>query len=538
MLPTTSDKCDDDACSMPLSSRSLSSQPLLTTLFASFPFFITFIIVCTVVLHRIFPLLSGQPSKADSPHYLPTGAPDYLQQSHAKHIPQTLRRRFLAATFATTIALATVLAELILCEISNSLNPAARTVALKITLPTLLFLLIVLIPFLEIQSIIRGAGYRFTSGSNGRLAKIPWLLQIVGFAAWLAVFWWMGVHLSHARSSETSPTSLAENCLERVGVIGISLMALLSGFAAVSAPWQTFGTRTRPVSESDIARKQAGLDATNDMLAAKRSRLRALQKKMGDSPQEGFMTKVIDTIRGNADVQELKSLQLEISGLETMALSLSSSLTVLQTRYDTSRRAGTVMGKFLVTPFNYVFSVYCLYRILGTFLTTLRRFTHPHATFATSDPVNSFLSLVAKHYDPSLDRVVWTRQISFLLSGIILFASFSSVIQTFHLFTRFLPGVLAQAQANAALIVSQIAGMYVISAALLLRKNLPGEVGSGVQEALGKGLGPNFVEDWFEGWFLCGVAATMMGVWLGRKLGGEDIEEGWEGDVEVGWKRS
>ena len=40
-------------------------------------------------------------------------------------------KRLAALTFSTTIALATVLAELILCEISNSIDPAARGLALR-----------------------------------------------------------------------------------------------------------------------------------------------------------------------------------------------------------------------------------------------------------------------------------------------------------------------------------------------------------------------------------------------------------------------
>jgi hypothetical protein len=41
--------------------------------------------------------------------------------------------------------------------------------------------------------------------------------------------------------------SLSEGCLERIGIIGISLMALLAGFAAVSSLWQTFAVKNRPV---------------------------------------------------------------------------------------------------------------------------------------------------------------------------------------------------------------------------------------------------------------------------------------------------
>jgi len=542
MLPI--DKCDD-ACSMASLNqpRGWNSASVTTLIFSSIPFLITFLAVSLAVLHKLFPLLSGLQQSKDDPYLLPSDAPASLRQSHAEHNNKTVRKRVVAVSFSTTIALAAVLAELILCELSNFVNPAARALALTITVPTLLFFIVVLIPFLEIQSIVSGFGWSFERTEGGTIPRTPWLLQLVGFIIWISAFWWLGKGIPgtyiHWMASQ-SGKGLSEACLERVGIIGISLMALLSGFAAVSAPWQTFGAKTRPVSESDILRKQAGLDATNDMLASKRSRLRALQRKMKDAPSEGFMTKFISTVRGNADTQEVQSLELEISGLQSMAISLSSSLTLLQNRFTTSRRASSPLGKLLFKPASYTFSLYCLYRILTTSLTMLRRslFTSSDAAFSssTTDPINRILSLLAKHVDPTLDQLAWSRQISFLLSGIILLASFNSVLQTFHMLTKLSPSLLYQAQANLALIIAQISATYVISSALLLRSNLPIEMKSAVSEALGSPLEPGFVERWFEGWFLVASAGTAIGIYLGKKFsaGNGDWDDWDEADVELG----
>jgi len=551
MLPT--DKCDN-GCTAPSISvyqRAIRSQPLSVVALSSLPFLLTFVIVSIAVLYKLFPLLvaTQQHKPGAEDHYLPSDAPSSLRSSHNEHGSKTksaVRWNMAAVVLSSTIALSTVLAELILCEISDLLNPAARTAALKVTIPTILFMLIVLIPFLELQSVVRGfIGREFGKAGKagkGRIPKLPWLLQILGFAAWITVFWSIGEWLpeAHVRniSSGQSLKNLSDACLERVGIIGISLMALLSGFASVSSPWQSFGARPKPVTDTDISRKQVGLDATNDMLGLKRSRLRALQRKMSEAPQDGFMTKVIGTIRGNVDVQELKTLQLETSGLEAMSMSLSSQLTMLQSRHVAARRMATPLGKAMIIP-SYGFSIYCLYRILATTYTTLRRYSSPTATFSTSDPINRFLGLLAKHWDPTLDQAAWSQQISFLLSGVILLASFNSVFQTFHLFTRFTPGLLFHAQANLALIVGQVSATYVISSALLLRSNLPREVGSVISEALGSPLDSFFVDRWFEGWFLVGGAATALGIWLGRRLGKGDVGEDWDDyDVEMGTKRS
>ncbi|PMD28091.1 hypothetical protein NA56DRAFT_559612 [Hyaloscypha hepaticicola] len=546
MLP--SDKCDDDACFPPGHRRALASESFTTLAFSSIPFIVTFLVVGVVVIHKLFPIVSSlQQSRDDEDHYLPSDAPPSLRQKHLEHGAKSGRRRVVAVTFSATIALAAVLAELILCEISNTLNPAARTLALKVTVPSLLFALVVLIPFLELQSIVSGSGWSFRRTEQGRLPKTAWLLQLCGFTIWLVGFWWLGKGIPgtyiHKMASQPGK-GLSEACLERVGIIGISLMALLSGFAAVSAPWQTFGAKPRPVTEADVTRKQAGLDATKDMIAAKRSRLRALQRKVKEAPSESFMTKVIGTIRGSPDTQEIRSLELEISGLNTMAINLSTSLSLLQNRLASTQRASSSLGKLILTPSSYAFSLYCIYRVLSTTLTTARRAASPSVdpsfTSSNTDPVNRVLSLLAKHVDPSLDQLAWSRQISFLLSGIILLASFNSVLQTFHMLTKLLPSLLYQAQANLALLIAQISATYVISSALLLRSNLPSEMKSVVSEALGSPLEPGFVERWFDGWFLVASLGTAVGIWIGRKMIGHGDWDDWEfeGDVELGQKRS
>ena len=313
-------------------------------------------------------------------------------------------------------------------------------------------------------------------------------------------------------------------------------MALLSGFASISAPWQAFGVKARYVTESDVARKQAGLEATIEMLESKRSRLRALDRKLSDAPSEGFMTKFMGTIRGNADMQEQKSLELEVSGLETMHRSLSASLAILRERRRSQQRSSTSHGRVLIFV-SHLFSLYCVYRILATSLATLRRWWHPDTTFSGTDPINNFLALLAKHWDPSLDRLAWSRQISFLLSGVILLASFSSVMQTFLLLSRFTPAVFDHAQANVALVVGQISATYLISSALLLRSNLPEEVGSVISDALGAPIDSAFVDRWFEGWFLAASGMTALGILLGRKLSGPGDWDDEREDVEMGAKR-
>ncbi|KAF7557331.1 hypothetical protein G7046_g6074 [Stylonectria norvegica] len=506
------------------------------SILALVPFIAIFISVSLLVVRHIFPKLNrSQDARDGEEHVLPAHAPAALRQAHAEHGAKSWKRRGAAWTFGITIGLAATLAALILDEILEVVDPAARDLALWITVPTLLFMLVILVPWLEAVS-----------------RAWPWALQTLLFAAWLFAFWSVGraVPIGATRSIPEDGSlseSLTRGCLERIGVVGISLMALLAGFASVSSPWHTFsdaaGRRKRPVTEADVNRKQAGLEAANEMLLTKRHRLQVLERKVADgqatpsSKSGGFVGKMMGSIRGaTGDEAEMRSLRLDITGLETMEANLASSLSLLKNHRAATVRASTPVGRVLLVP-SYVFSCYCLYRIAATTLTTVRRAYSPSASFASSDPINRFLGLLAKHWDPKLDQLAWARTISFALSGVILLASANSVVQTFHLFAKWTPGLLRQAEANLALVVGQIAATYVISSSLLLRSQLPVALGSAVGSVLRGALSPGFVDGWFEGWFLAGSLVTAVGIWVGRKLGGD---EDWDeyGMEEMGAKRS
>lgn len=590
---------DGDACGSTLCSPTPPGSTL-GTLVALTPFLATFAVVAGIAARRIFPALSRSQFSSNhdgEDHFLPASAPAALRRAHADHGARSSARRGAAATaFATTLGLAAVLAELILVEVAGYAGSAGPRAALAFTVPTLLVMLVGAIPFLEIQGLVAGAGWSFRRTKSGGLPRVAWTLQLIAFGVWLCVFWWLGgvvpvvvdesdylrgrhygddgrgegqfdsTGLTIGRASARGDTvrevlgrgGLARACLERIGVIGILLMALLSGFASVSSPWHTFvdnrSYRRRPVTDADIARKQAGLDATAELLHSKRHRLGVLQRKLATqadadaatSGSAGLVGKMIGSLKSiggsGGDAGEVRSLQLEISGLETMEASLASALSVIRSKKAAHARDGTTLGALMALP-NYAFGIYCIYRILATILTTFRRRYQPAAAFSTSDPVSRFLGLLARHWDPKLDQIAWSRQISFLLSGVILAASANSVLQTFHLFAKWAPGLLYQAQANLALAIGQVAATYVISSALLLRSNLPRDVGQSVGDALASALEPGFVDRWFEGWFLAASAATAAGIWVGGKIAGVGPLGEWDdwddyGGEEMGQKRS
>jgi len=525
---------DCDGCTPNTNPAAFGSKAAFSTL----PFVATFVVATLIAYRKVYPLLLAQSEQRAS-----KSASKPPTAGHGEPPTQSLARRIAALTFSSTIALSTVLTELLLCEISNSFNPTARSIALQITVVSLLGLLVVAIPLLGIYSVVSKSGYKFLDSQSKGRRRLAWIFEFLGYAAFLFLFWTIGVWLPESKSIHDTlrkKQNVFQACLDRLGITGVALMALLAGFASVSAIWHNFGPKPKRVSESDIARKQSGLDATTDMIREKKARLQHLNRQISQTPSnKGWLSGVIGTFRGgNTELQARQTLEMEISGLETMSDGLETSLTILRQRRAEQLRSTTNLGRATLV-FQYVFAVYCVYRVVTTTITILRR-TFSSAPNTDTDPITYAIALFARHVYPNLDQASWAQQISFLLSGVMLLASFSAVTQTFHLFSRFLPSLLHATRTNFALLISQISGMYVISSALMLRGMMPKEVGSVINSALGSAmLDPHWVQKWFDGFFICSVVLTVVGVFIGRSVGNGSLADdmGWDGDVELG-KRS
>ncbi|EXJ58166.1 hypothetical protein A1O7_05591 [Cladophialophora yegresii CBS 114405] len=549
MLPTyAADDCDECTPASMHSGRFTSKAA-----FSTLPFVATFAVLTLVAYRKVYPLLSQTSPTSQSPGDVGSNSGKGLPRpatAAPEPTTQQVARRVAAITFASTIALSAVLTELLLCEISNSFNPTARSIALQITVVSLLGLLVVAIPLLGISSVVAKSGYKFRGEKKRSRAHLAWVLEFAGYAAFLFGFWAIGALLPDTPTipiteSITRQSGLFQACLDRLGITGVSLMALLSGFASVSATWQSFGPKARTVADTDITRKQAGLDATMDMLAEKKERVRMMESmspaaQNHHGPIQSFWSRTVGAVRKSTFDQQRDVLEMEASGLETMASSLETSLSILRARRANQLRATTPAGR-LSLAFSHVFACYCVYRICTTTVNIIRRTLSPSPSAATSDtdPVTYTIALFARHVYPSLDQASWAQQVSFLLSGAMLLASFTAVTQTFHLFARFMPSVLHATKTNFALLISQISGMYVISSALMLRGMMPREVGSVINTALGAGLlEPAWVQRWFEGFFMLAVMATAVGLYLGRHVSGaatwEDDDTGWDLAMELG----
>ncbi|KAG5916827.1 hypothetical protein E4U42_007478, partial [Claviceps africana] len=241
-------KCASGSCTGELDFKALM---------ALLPLAATFVVVDVLAVRHIYPKLSiaHDQHRDGEDHYLPAHAPPALRQAHAEHGRKSWRRRGAAWVFGTTVSLAVMLGLLILGDILEVFDPAAKNLALHMTVPSLLFLVVGLVPWLQCRAMVTSAGWSFQRSAKGSMPRVAWALQLALFGTWLFGFWTIGNNLPDSTATATATASrtdlhqrtatpgmarsLTRQCLERVGVVGICLMALLAGFASVSTPWHT-----------------------------------------------------------------------------------------------------------------------------------------------------------------------------------------------------------------------------------------------------------------------------------------------------------
>ena len=213
--------------------------------------------------------------------------------------------------FSTTFALSLTMFELIIFEIVGLLESSSRYFHWRLELTLLLFMVIALIPFYIAYSSISNIRFGMkqnplhpnsTVNSNtlhSNTVPPKWIgpLTLLVWFAFLYGFWRIGdpfplLSVSHG-------VFTIEQAVSRIGVIGVTVMAILSGFGAVNYPYESMtyfirydwflrvaGERFirmftwifRPVCQTDVHTLERRLMLTIDMILAKKKRI-AIDKK-------------------------------------------------------------------------------------------------------------------------------------------------------------------------------------------------------------------------------------------------------------------
>ncbi|XP_061042060.1 Golgi pH regulator A isoform X2 [Eubalaena glacialis] len=378
-----------------------------------------------------------------------------------------VRQYVVQVIFSVTFAFSCTMFELIIFEILGVLNSSSRYFHWKMNLCVILLILVFMVPFY--------IGYFIVS--NIRL----WILSI-------------------------------EQLISRVGVIGVTLMALLSGFGAVNCPYTYLSYFLRNVTDTDIVALERRLLQTMDMIISKKKRMAVTRRTMFQKGEvhnkpSGFWGMIKSVTTSAPGSENLTLIQQEVDALEELSRQLFLETADLYATKERIEYSKTFKGKYF-NFLGYFFSIYCVWKI---FMATINIVFD---RVGKTDPVTRGIEITVNYLGIQFDVKFWSQHISFILVGIIIVTSIRGLLITL---TKFFYAISSSKSSNViVLLLAQIMGMYFVSSVLLIRMSMPLEYRTIVTEVLGE-LQFNFYHRWFDVIFLVSALSSILFLYLAHK---------------------
>ncbi|KAF9329024.1 Golgi pH regulator B [Podila minutissima] len=293
--------------------------------------------------------------------------------------------------------------------------------------------------------------------------------------------------------------------MSRVGIIGVTISAILSGFGAVNGPYSNLFFFLRQVGDADIQLAEKKCMQTLSAIASKKQRILLEETKLKSmdpnaSKVGGFVKKIFGSVSGRPEGNNLESLRLEIAALEGISRRLFLDIDDLYVEKTRLAFAKTWKGKYS-NLMGYIFSIYCIYRLAMAFINIVFN------RIGSTDPITNLISRFIAHTNINIDVRFWSQQLSFFFVGLMIFLSIRGLLQELSKFFK----VVSQAfsSSNVILFLAHLMGLYLLSSVLLMRQNLPMEYRSIISDSLGT-LEFNFYHRWFDVIFLISGLLSMV----------------------------
>ncbi|KAF9352219.1 Golgi pH regulator B [Mortierella sp. AD094] len=385
--------------------------------------------------------------------------------------------------FALTLAWSCQLFELIILEILGFFGQESRRFFWGLTLNSMLILVIAVVPYYQCVLIVRNTGISRQKALP--IAGIIWLIYLYLFAK---------VGNGFPTQGRIAPGVLSvEWGMSRVGIIGVTISAILSGFGAVNGPYSNLFFFLRQVTNADVKLAEKKCMQTFEMIAEKKKKIVIQETRLktldpNASKVGGFVRKIFGNSSNKPELEiDLNSLKQEVAALEGISRQLFVDIDDLYAEMSRLEYAKTWQGKYS-NLMGYIFSVYCIYKLAMALINTLFNRT------GSSDPITALISKVVSYTNMTIDVRFWSQQLSFFFVGLMIVLSIRGLLQELSKFFRAFSRHISSS--NIILFLAHIMGLYFLSSILTMRQNLPLEYRSIISDSLGS-LEFEFYHRWY-----------------------------------------
>ncbi|XP_036298938.1 Golgi pH regulator isoform X6 [Pipistrellus kuhlii] len=257
-----------------------------------------------------------------------------------------VRQYVVQVIFSVTFAFSCTMFELIIFEILGVLNSSSRYFHWKLNLCVILLILVFLVPFY--------IGYFIVSNIR-LLHKQRLLFSCLLWLTFMYFFWKLGDPFP-ILSPKHGILSI-EQLISRVGVIGVTLMALLSGFGAVNCPYTYMSYFLRNVTDVDILALERRLLQTMDMIISKKKRMAMTRRTMFQKGEvhnkpSGFWGMIKSITTSAPGSENLNLIQQEVDALEELSRQLfleTADLHATKVKFWSQHISFILVGIIIVT---------------------------------------------------------------------------------------------------------------------------------------------------------------------------------------------
>eukprot|EP01029_Cantina_marsupialis_P003616 TRINITY_DN13537_c0_g1_i1.p1 TRINITY_DN13537_c0_g1~~TRINITY_DN13537_c0_g1_i1.p1 ORF type:complete len:467 (+),score=50.53 TRINITY_DN13537_c0_g1_i1:43-1443(+) len=414
-----------------------------------------------------------------------------------------IKNRAVSCIFAFTFALACFMFELMLFQVVGVIEADTRWILWKVDIWVMCVLLVFVLPVFFFSTFLLEQGWTKRAMIYGTIAF---------YIVFLGIFWKVGDQLPITTivSIGTSKFWTMEQYIGRIGIFGVTTMAVLAGFGAINGPYNYMTLFLKPTSDEEVAAVERRLIQSLEVIVQKKKRvvlekmhLERLQLKKNDAPNRSILLRAWDHVIGtdNDVIMLSKSLKVaedEIKVWERFCQELFLEITAMKERQQRIVYSRTWRGRFN-NLLGYLLCAYGMYKITMSVVNII------FSRNPNKDPITRLFEALWFVHLP-FDVSFWSQLLTLVMVGVMMFTSVRSfLINISKIFFAFSS---AMSSNGVALLLGEVMGLYLMSSVLLMRTNLPLHHRRHVMEVLGD-IQFNFYHRWFDVIFVVSALTSL-----------------------------